>query len=342
MLNTLDEINCEFNKSMDKVVAFINFIDMIKKNSDLYIKENSNFMTVIDKLHETTTVQYNAIIISIYGAYELAIKNSTNQFIKFCINNNLGLSENLVKNYLSSVSKNFERNTRDDNLELIEGLYRFFIQNDITKFRDDLSLNATQNLKISVVEKIANLINISNFTNNAKSNIEFKKYVMTNEGLTNLKEATKYINQLQKPFQFLDDIVDSRNRIAHRGFEANMFDNDTLKKSIIGFRIFIKIYVDSIKSLYGEILFKERKSNLHELHIIKICKNRIICFNTKEFLIDKKTHLLIKTKEDFVIANICCIESNNNQINRSSKNQNIGCELDAVCKKNYDYYIIAD
>lgn len=350
MLNTLDKIKNEFSESIDNIITFIDFIEQLKATNYDYMKKSkfykdikNLFIEVKNNLSYTKIVQYNAIIISLYGAYELAIKNSTNNFIKFCINNNLNLTENLTKNYLISVSKTFERNSAGENLNLIRDLNDFLNNKETSKFRMDLSLNTNQNLKISAVQQIASLVDMKDFLNSAKHSCEFEAYIKERQGFLTIEEAKQYIDTVKNPFQYIDETVESRNRIAHKGYEETMLDNDMIKNFIIKeFKIFVFSYIELLKIQWCK-LYLENNTNKNELQIIKIFNNSIICFNTQEFIIDKNTSIIIKdSKGNYKLGKILSMQKDNQDISISTRNENIGCKLDITCKPNYEYYIYSD
>lgn len=351
MFNTLDKIEKDFLNSLENIESFMDLVDIIKsldyefiKKSKYYIDIKNSFVNLKSKLLDSQIVQYNAIIISLYGAYELAIKGATNTFIKYCINYNLNLSDNFIKNYLSSVAKSFEKNSNEENFNLIKDLNSFLINGDIAKFRSDLSLNSKQNLKSSVVQEIANLIGKNNFLNETKHSIAFKNYIKNRENLSTLEQIKTYINAMNQPYKYIDDIVDSRNRIAHRGYEEEpMLDSNILKNIVFPeFRLFVSSYFRFLKIQWC-IQCCTKNTNVLELEIINIFNNNIICFNTKENIITKDNIIIIKKPNDkWDFSTILNIQYNKQDIEISELNQNIGCKLEAHCKQNYKYYLYID
>lgn len=296
MINTLDKIEQDFIESLDNIVAFIDLIDLIKsknfdymKKSKFYKDTDSSFNTIKDFLNNTKIVQYNAIIISLYGAYELSIKKATNTFIKFSVNNEFPLTHKLTKNYLLSVSKTFEKNNAQKNKDIIKDLNSFLNENDMSKFQSELSLNNYQNLKIATVQEISKLIEINNLVNNIKHTLDFEEYIKERENLSSIEQAVNYIYLL--------------------------------------------------KNAWYEECLKQGK-NIEELEILKIFNNNIICFNTKNISVSKKNVILVKDgKNRCKFGQILSIQHDNEEIEISLNNQNIGCKLDVTCKDNFKYYI---
>ncbi len=347
MINELNTIEKEFLDSLENIISYIDLIEEMKttnidymKNSKFYKSIHDVFANINTQLTNTKTVQYNAIIISLYGAYELAIKKSSNIFIRAVINNNFSLSTNLLKNYILSVAKTFERNTDEENGNVISELNSFLNNKDLSKFRMDLSLNANQNLKTSIVQQIASLLDIKNVLTSIKHSTEFELYIKNRASLSSIEVAKSYIDKCSNPFQYIDDIVESRNRIAHMGYEENMLDNDMVKHFVINeFKIFVTQYINLLKVQWCNLSLANNV-NMYPLQIIAIYNKNIICFNTGEFLIDKKSIIFIRDANDGQsIGEILSIQCNNQDIVVSGKNQNIGCKLDLTCKEIYEYYL---
>lgn len=347
MINELDIIEKKFLNSLKNITSFIDLITEMKETDIQYMKSSKFykdlcvlFSNINNKLANTKIVQYNAIIISLYGAYELAIKKSSNIFIKFAIMNNFHLSTSMVKNYLLAVTKSFERNTDYENGILISELNDFINKNDSSKFRMDLSLSVMQNLKTNIVQQIASILDIKDALISIKYSREFELYIKDREALPSVESAKEYIDKLNNPFLYINDLVESRNRVAHMGYEENMLDNDMIKNLVIKeFNVFVSQYISLLKAQWCKLCL-DNNINMHRLEIIGIYNNDIICFNTGNFSVNKTSTIFIQdTNNKPMIGKILSIQCNNQEIDASEKNQNIGCKLSTTCKDTYSYYL---
>ena len=347
MINELDIIEKEFSNSLENIISFIDLITEMKEIDIQYMKSSKFYRDlcvilsgISNKLANTKIVQYNAIIISLYGAYELAIKKSSNIFIKFAIMNNFHLSNSLLKSYLLAVTKTFERNTDDENGILIGELNDFINMNDSSKFRMDLSLSVMQNLKTNIVQQIASVLDIKDALICIKHSREFELYIKFREALPSVESAKEYIDRLNNPFLYINDVVESRNRIAHMGYEENMLDNDMIRNLVIKeFNVFVSQYISLLKTQWCKLCL-DNNINMHRLEILKVYNNEIICFNTGDFSVNKASTIFIQdTNNNQMIGKILSIQYNNQDIDVSEKNQNIGCKLNTTCKDTYSYYL---
>ncbi len=344
MIGTLEEIERSFNSSLDSILTYIDMFERTlaldfsqMKKSKFYSNLNLKKNEINTSLSLTKNVQYNAIIISLYGAFELTIKKAVNAYIFKCISSNRDVASNFKKNYLLSVAKSFERNNEITNNNLLASLNKLFNYNDATGFNEDYSLNNVQNVKTNVIQEVASLIGINDILTTIKQADEFVEFIMSRERFENKEQAQEYLNTINNPFSHIDEIVDRRNKIAHEGREENMLAKSIIKESYIPeFKVFIHIYIKLIKIKWLE--FECCESN--KLSIIKIFDGKVICFNTGNRIIKGNDIILIKMGSDLKIANIVSMQFNNANIDISETHQDIGCKLDKKCKPNYEYFII--
>ena len=153
MLVELENIHNEFDFSIGRVKKYIDTYVSINginidfmRNSKFYKKVKNQLDELKIRFAETKIEKYNAIIISLYGCFELVIKKATKAMIRHMLNKSIGEIEELKKENLSSVVKALERS--DSKASLIKGLYLLYCQNDISGYNYELSLNSFQILFI--------------------------------------------------------------------------------------------------------------------------------------------------------------------------------------------------
>lgn len=350
MINTIENIKQDFVKSTDEIVSFMDFIDLCKSQDFFFAKKSKFYKDIMfsieetkDKIGETKDIQYNAIIISLYGAFELAIKNATNIFIKHCINKGFPFNDKLSKDYILSVIRTFERNTLNENKNIIKNLHLFFNENDLSKFNPELSLNNYQNLRMDVVGKIANTVGIEDLFNEIKISNDFLLYIKDREALSSIEQSKIFVEKSNNVFHYIDDIVADRNMIAHQGRASIRFDHLTIKQYIIReFKIVVNHYIDLLKAKWCQNCV-QANMNIKKIDVLQIIDNSIICFNTKETVIDKNSKIIIKNgKNNYKIATIIAIQQNKQSIERAEINQDIGCRLDKRCKPTFSYYMYVE
>ncbi len=347
MLNELENLKKELLSSIKKVEHYIEAIDNVKEFNVDYMKHSKHFRRTKDlvKRHqdlfsETRTVQYNAIIISLYGCYELIIKKATKIYIRFLLDNNIvSVSEKLKKDNLNSVVRMIERADNDKKCEYIKSLDLLYNQNDMSGYNYDLALVSYQNFKVSVVYNMSNQIFGINFQQILKQHPKFVEYIMQEQKFPDIPATEKFINSKANLFTEIDNLVESRNRIAHEGYEANMWSNDYIKTSIIPkLTLFVSLY---LQMLQVEMLKHYKLQNkLNQIFLIHpVIKHNIICFNTNQLKITKDSYILIEKNNNSYVGKILNIEYNNTRIEKADENQNIGCEINLKVKDSDVFFI---
>lgn len=349
MISILESIKQDYLKSTDEIIRFIDLINLCKSqdlsfahNSKFYNKIKTSMDSIKEHLSATINAQYNAIIISLYGSFERAIKQATNTFIKYCIQNSFCLASKFSSDYISSAFKTVDRRHLKENKAIIQDLHLFFNENDITKFRSDISLQNYQNLRIDVIRSIANSIELPDPFDKVKKTDDFLCYIQARQALSSKDQARLYVDRINidNAFQYIDNIVASRNQIAHEGRTDNRYDDTTLKEFVIKeFTIFVCQYIELLKHSWYIHCVKSNKM-IEELNILNVFNNQIICFNTGENIINKKSIIIIKKGTDkYEVASIESIQHNKIDIDCSTVNQNIGCALTKTCKITFKYYL---
>lgn len=346
MLTELEKIYADFESAIDRVTIFINTYAEIKALDIQNLRRSKYYKTAeikINKLKtqiiETQSVKYNAIIVSLYGRYELAIKQLTKEVIRYMVKNNVGEADKLKNENLSSVLKTIERKPIEEKKGLIEGLYLLFNQDDISGYNFDLSLNNYQNLKTSVVYDIAKIIGITNLEQHLKLHPFVVNFIKNEQDLPNTETALRYINSRVAIFSEIDDLVDSRNKIAHEGFEPHMIaDSIILNNLIPKLKLFVKTYLRFLQLLILEFYETTRADYFIDLSLVRSVINKnVICFNTGTNHIKRNDIILITTDTDKFFAKIVSIQINGTNVDTAPQNVNVGCQLDINVKDSYQF-----
>ena len=270
----------------------------------------------------------------------MIIKKATKIYIRFLLDNNIAsFSEKLKKDNLNSVVRMIERADNDKKCEYIKSLDLLYNQNDMSGYNYDLALVSYQNFKASVVYNMSNQIFGVNFQQILKQHPQFVEYIMQEQKFPDIPATEKYINSKANLFVEIDDLVESRNRIAHEGYEANMWSNDYIKTSIIPKLIlFVSLY---LQTLQAEILKQYKlQGKLNQISLIhSVIKHNVICFNTNELKITKNSYILIEKNSNSYVGKILNMEHNNTSIEETDENQDIGCEISLKVKDSDLFFI---
>lgn len=322
-----EEIINQYIKRLEEIKKHIEFISLQK---DLYneIKEKSNMELYSSKLGEiiNSTVQYNSIIICLYGCFEEFIDSIAAEYIR--IINELctsykDLPKSLRNKHMIKVGDFLSNPQRYKGYELtveecIKNIYMSIYSEEERTLNTELLITHGGNLK---VDKIYDLFR--------------------DLGIKDLKtELETKINKVR--LKLLDDLIDQRNVISHSWEVDQRFAFIKIKDDIISLLVELgktlkEILLDKI------FLFIEFKEGFECFEKpIKVINNRILCINSK------KSHLrigdsILLCKGNGKKIRVEVLELSVDGVNKSKieeENIAIGIKVNKNIKENWTYYYV--
>lgn len=322
-----EEIINQYIKRLEEIKKHIEFISLQK---DLYneIKEKSNMELYSSKLGEiiNSTVQYNSIIICLYGCFEEFIDSIAAEYIR--IINELctsykDLPKSLRNKHMIKVGDFLSNPQRYKGYELtveecIKNIYMSIYSEEERTLNTELLITHGGNLK---VDKIYDLFR--------------------DLGIKDLKtELETKINKVR--LKLLDDLIDQRNVISHSWEVDQRFAFIKIKDDIISLLVELgktlkEILLDKI------FLFIEFKEGFECFEKpIKVINNSILCINSKKsHLRIGDSILLCKGNGKKIRAEV--LELSVDGVNKSKieeENIAIGIKVNKKIKENWTYYYV--
>lgn len=319
-MDYFDQTIDQYRKRLDEIKQHIEFISL-QKNLYNVLKDNSSMDRYSTNLKEiiNSTVQYNSIIICLYGCFEEFIDNIATDYI------------NLINDYCTSYD-DLPKSIRDKHLykvgeflsnpqrykgynltveECINNIYMSINSTDGRKLNMELILSHAGNLK---VDKISEL---------------FKSL-----GINGLK--AKFEDSINKEkLSLLDELIDQRNVISHSWEVEQRISFDIIKEEIIGL---LKNLGEVLKNiLLDEVYFfmYERGLMLPFDAPINVINNNILCINSKNSNLKIMDSILLcrsdGKKERLEIINI--------QIDNIDVNKIVENDIDVGIKVNKKVYL---
>lgn len=322
-----EEIINQYIKRLEEIKKHIEFISLQK---DLYneIKEKSNMELYSSKLGKiiNSTVQYNSIIICLYGCFEEFIDSIAAEYIR--VINELctsykDLPKSLRNKHMIKVGDFLSNPQRYKGYELtveecIKNIYMSIYSEEERTLNTELLITHGGNLK---VDKIYDLFR--------------------DLGIKDLKtELETKINKVR--LKLLDDLIDQRNVISHSWEVDQRFAFIKIKDDIISLLVELgktlkEILLDKI------FLFIEFKEGFECFEKpIKVINNRILCINSK------KSHLrigdsILLCKGNGKKIRVEILELRVDGVNKSKieeENIAIGIKVNKNIKENWTYYYV--
>ena len=178
-----------FIQSVELQKDVISEIEFYEKQGEKKLNLSLQYSKIIKRVVETP-IQYNAVIISIYGCFERYIDNVFNEYclaIYGVIDNYDNLPEKMKEKHIKKLGDFLSNPQRYKNCELTD---KQAVKNAVAAFNNPkegfgnnqkLILSHGSNLKIEQILELANDLGIKNFENSIVSNYLFKSYFFKRE-----------------------------------------------------------------------------------------------------------------------------------------------------------------
>ena len=248
-----------FIQSVELQKDVISEIEFYEKQGEKKLNLSLQYSKIIKQVVETP-IQYNAVIISIYGCFEQYIDNVFNEYclaIYGVIDNYDNLPEKMKEKHIKKLGDFLSNPQRYKNYELTD---KQAVKNAVAAFNNPkegfgnnqkLILSHGSNLKIEQILELANDLGIKNFENSIVSNYLFKSYFFKRE-IFNEETYNRLISNGSKPlFEMLDRLVEERNNVAHGWVETRIKLSDIASEYIDYMECLAESILEAlIKSIY--------------------------------------------------------------------------------------------
>lgn len=362
MVEIFDTLNKEvetFDKRLESIIIYINKVEeernLIQLNQEKKLKNlNQNLKKYIEliTIENSSTINYNAVIISLYGCFENFIDNILVDFLEIISSLEIEYEklnkailtnhQRLVGNFLSNINRyrNYELTTKD----VINRLNSCLNNQQNFKLNSRILITHGGNLNFEALNSLFNQIGIQNIWYKIKYTKEFKEYYKKKNNISDDKSIEKLfkINKnLNLLFNIINDLVERRNSVAHSWEEESRISFQEIKEDYIKF-------LQSISKAIHRILIEEIYEYLYNNNkLLKIDKiynlycHQILCINSGESCINKFDYIYIvfnnNKKKLFKILNM---QINKKNVNKCDKEEDIGIQLDERISNCKEVYIL--
>lgn len=332
----------EYKKQLAEIRTFIRSVelqkDVISELELLEIVGNNalnlslQYGKIIKQVVESP-IQYNAVIISIYGCFERYIDNIFNEYCRLMcdiIENYDNLPKKMKEKHIKKLGDFLSNPQRYKNYDLTD---KQAVKNAAEAFNNlkegfgnnqKLILTHGGNLKIDQITELASDLGIEDFQRNVVSDYMFKSFFIKRE-MFNEETYTRLISgESKRLFEMLDRLVEERNNVAHGWIESRIKISDISNE-----------YIDYMECLAGsiiEVLIKFihiTQYNNDRMCLIgkplKVIDHHIICINNHGGLLRKGDYLLAVKNDKIKVLVIKSIQKNGVEIEGTEEiSMNIG------------------
>ncbi len=308
----------EIEKNLELVNYKGKFLIEIKKNKDTELKEVKEYIRLVEETYNSV-MEYNALIISIYGCLENFIDDLLKEYLMY-LEKIHAKYENLpskmkevhVKN-IGDFLQNSQRFSKElDVTQVIRKLYSCFSDGKYN-LNYEFILRHGGNLKIDKICELFNNVGIENLREKIWKSEEFIEYFKEENQFENYGKAEEFIkkkNDKNALFVILEDLIERRNIVAHSWGDEQRVSLEEIKNKILKFiKVLCYILYNIVLFHYIRELLRNDKLEKCEVEKIKIYKNEILCFTGIERNFKKNDFIYITSnKEEKIlkIENIRC------------------------------------
>lgn len=364
----MDHFDINISDYQNSLCQIENYIKTIEIQKEVLLELNNEFIILDSKdtfiktkeykenLNKilNSSVQYNAVIITMYGCYESFLDNVLDKYISLLFKNVVDykqLPEKLQEKHIRKTGDFLLNNQRYVNYELtieeaVENISNCLKNDSNKKLSNELLLSHGGNLRIKQVVDLLNELGILSAEDKILNNELYIEFYSKRSGLT-LEEAKKHINQNKSVgnqkllFNVLESLVDERNKVAHGRVIENRISFSVLMEDYIEFlRIFGIIITSILVNEFYFFLFKDNKLKKFDKPI-DVFNNNILCINSLDSFLSVNDLIFSIIENDFKVLRILEIQINREKCNSIDiENVDVGLKLDESIKKNWDFYFI--
>ena len=343
----------EIKEYIDMTILQHDLIDSIEKKIGNVENNEAAYFQYLKGL-KSSTIQYNAIIISVYACFENFVDSLTAEYCNLIfrdatsfadIPRRLGKKIQLkIGEYLTNPHRfpdniNLEETIKDYssmlNANLSSPVEPYFAtshggnlkSSEIATLFDDLTGNNTR----------ASILNsqsvMSFYIDNQLMEVEEFKQKKT-RALTNFEN-----NEIMKP---LEELVAQRNSVAHSWHEDNRVSIDYIKNTVI---VFLQVLSYALLELCVDryALLSKNKYSLANNVPIKVFNKRIVCINNQYVPIKVGDYIVYGTAQQTKCAKVINIQHNSVNIPSVDDTQciEVGIQIDGkIASSDFIKYII--
>ncbi|MBQ7740647.1 MAG: hypothetical protein IJT65_05380 [Eubacterium sp.] len=337
-MNDIIEAYIDFNTSLNTTDEYVKNTFLrnngIQSIIDNYNGENKELLAYYKSMIDAQ-IQYNAIIINLYGAYERYVRSIAKYYLlellKHCTSIE-GVPEKICKSYRKNLGEFLSNPNRFNNANLNQKEsvknYLMFLDSNFDNADIELLLSRSGNLKI---EQLRTLLTDIGLLEDKKlsDSIFLENYYLKNDIYDKTDFDRKKSRKENDLFLPLDQLVASRNKVAHTGEDNERISSTLLRETTIPFlhtvsRIILDVIINSLASFIQE---------MHIFTVINVFDNHILCINNQGFNVRTGDIIVYKHNGKLKNAIVTEIQINHEKVvDTGSDTVDVGLNLDnTIC-----------
>ena len=361
-MNKFKIYNTLFQQNLKQIESYINCIEsqkyviselscsLIESDVQNRFNKTNNYKEQLMKILNSP-VQYNAVIISLYGCFEAFIDNIFREYIQvifLSVEHYSMLPDRIKDKHIIKTGEFLANSQRFQKYELtseeaIENLFNCMNNSKEAKLSEELILSHGGNLKISQILELMKDFGITNPLDRILFSSEYIDFFSNKHDID--KESAKILVREKKKldieilFSELNQLVSERNNVAHGWIVDDRVAYSVIKNDVIDFLRFFGYIIE-------KIIFEEFYSFLNKLgklnkfdQVIDVYNNKVLCVNNLQAKLKRGEYIFVENGSMFQSLKILDLQIDNKSYEIiEEQNVNVGIEVDSSIKKYWRFY----
>ena len=352
-IKALKKCLTSFSEQIEKIREFSNMLIMLEtlvpkvlsadKKSHLYKSIIDDFHCLQKQIHTSKDMYYNATVVSLYGAYERAIKSTLTEYVNYLKEKNSDeeiTTRLLKKNYdisIEALKRPQDFRLEDTDIDrVLDMLKQAHFSQSLQFLNSDLFFKKQANLKLKILNEMLCLASLNDTFETAITSYPYLTIVKKQKELKDIEEARKYVHS---DIEIIDQLVERRNTVSHEGEEPNKISQ----------KLLIDDYVSRVEALVkgiildviSKVMLGMKGENLLQQLDTTVFSNELIGVKLTNEYIDSQTIVLI-LGNGVRCSPILSMKHHQEFIKTSEGFDEIGIKLIKNCKQEFKYFIIAN
>lgn len=361
-MNQFRIYNTLFQKNLEQIESYINCIEtqkdvinelscsLIESSLDNKFEKTNEYKEQLIKI-VNSPVQYNAVIISLYGSFEELIDNIFKKYIEvifLSVENYNMLPDKMKHKHIMKTGEFLTNSQRFQNYELtsktvVENLYNCMNNLKGAKLSEELILSHGGNLRIGQILELMRDFGITSPLDRILLSSEYISFFSNKHEIDN-GEAKILIGEKKKCdfeilFSELKQLVEERNNVAHGWRIDNRIAYSVIKSDII---VFLRCFSSIIEKIIFEecYLFLNKIGKLHRFdEAIEVYNGNILCINNLQAKLKRGEFIFAQNNNKFQSLEILNLRIGNETYEIiDEQNIDVGIKVGDRIKKNWRFY----
>ena len=341
----MQELVSAYNLFVDRIDEIVGFIDNMHSGNEVWesfeqftLSEEQHSLLEYMKSSVKKTIQYNAIIISLYGCFENYIDSVFSRFLDIVFAGTStydSLSKGIREKYKTKLTEYLSSPARFYGIEiptikLLDDYIKVLKSDFVETVNKEFLLMHSGNLRLEQIVNLMHELGIEEPKKKIYNSTLFRRFYIETVGLDKEDYELKVRRDTQDLCKYLDDLVLQRNIVAHGWAKENIISNNDILNYHIPFMVTLAEVLLRIlicESVVYVLRVKEPVGIQKES--IAVYDNRIVCLHICGQAISVGDYIVYRSDTGYKCAKIKCIQINNQDYQDISDVENdVGLELD--------------